>query len=147
MVLREQLKANISEDLNNKSNFIIDELIAGREVRDIPKELLDLFRPAVQKYLTSYIKYDPKAEIAKLEIPILILQGTTDKQSFKIDANLLAEGNKAAQMLEIKGMNHLLKPAENNIEHTISRLMKSAKIEPKLIDSMVQFINKLDDKK
>ena len=48
-----------------------------------------IFKPSIQPYMISWIKYDPQIEIKKLTIPVLILQGTNDFQVSVDDAKLL----------------------------------------------------------
>jgi fermentation-respiration switch protein FrsA (DUF1100 family) len=62
------------------------------------------------------MKYDPQQEIKKLKIPVLIIQGTTDLQVSTHDAELLKKAKPDATLVEIEGMNHILKaaPAERN---------------------------------
>ena len=59
--------------------------------------LYSLFRPSVQPYIISLFKYDPQKEIAKLDIPILIVQVTTDIQVSVSHADKLALANKKSQ--------------------------------------------------
>src|SRR5690606_5852587 len=68
-------------------------------------------RPSVQPYMMSWLQYDPRAEIAKLEKPVLIVQGTTDIQVGVVQAELLAAANSEANLIIIEGMNHILKDA------------------------------------
>src|SRR5207302_1996973 len=82
--------------------------VAGRTVADIPKGLEDL-RPSVQPFLVSLFKYDPAREIARLEVPVMIVQGTTDLQTPVEEAKLLAKARKDAQLCIIDSMNHTLK--------------------------------------
>jgi len=70
---------------------------------------MSLFRPSVQPYMISWFKYDPAAEIANLEVPVLILQGTTDLQVHVEDAKLLAKAKPDAKLRIFDGMNHVLK--------------------------------------
>ena len=84
----------------------------------IPPFLMSLFRPSVQPYMISWMKYDPVIEIAKLSIPSLIIQGTTDIQISVEDANLLAEANSFSELVVIDGMNHILKESEKDMEST-----------------------------
>ena len=77
-LIREQLDTKLSQDLKASSDRILDELVAGQTVTDVPKDLMALYRPSVQPYLISWFKYDPAREIVALEIPVLIVQGTTD---------------------------------------------------------------------
>jgi uncharacterized protein len=88
---------------------IVSALEAGHTVDSVPPALAALFRTSVQPYMISWFRYDPAAEIAKLKMPILILQGTTDIQVSVADAKLLAKGNPAAKLVVIDGMNHVLK--------------------------------------
>jgi pimeloyl-ACP methyl ester carboxylesterase len=104
--LREQLAKNLSRDLKEKSDKIIDELVSGRTVPDPPRELAALFRPNVQPFLISKLKYDPAREIAKLKIPVLIVQGTTDVQSSVEDAKVLTAAKKDAKMVLLEHEPH-----------------------------------------
>jgi pimeloyl-ACP methyl ester carboxylesterase len=109
-LLKEQLKAKPPIVLE-KSAPIIDKLVEGKTVKDVPQFLFALFRPSVQPYLISWFKYDPSKEIAKLTIPVLIIQGTTDMQVGLEEAELLAKAKKDSKKFILKGMNHVLKEA------------------------------------
>ena len=91
---------------------ILDELVKGNTVENVPPLLNSLFRTSVQPYLISWFKYDPQKEIAKLEKPVLIVQGTTDIQVKVEDANQLHAANPASKTALIDGMNHILKDAD-----------------------------------
>jgi fermentation-respiration switch protein FrsA (DUF1100 family) len=71
--------------------------------------LQSLFRESVQPYLISWIKYDPSKEIAKLKIPILLINGTKDLQVKVKDAELLKQAKPEAKLVIIENMNHVLK--------------------------------------
>lgn len=71
--------------------------------------LASLFRKSVQPYLISWIKYNPQTEIQKLNIPILIVNGTKDIQVGVADANLLKLAKPDAEIQIIENMNHVLK--------------------------------------
>jgi len=88
---------------------ILDELKQGRTVENVPTSLLSLVRPSVQPYLISWMQYDPRTEIQKLTIPILIIQGTTDIQVSVVDAENLSRKNPKAKKVIIKNMDHVLK--------------------------------------
>ncbi len=111
-VLREQLARQLQDSaLLEKANLLITELEAGRLASEVPKALEPLFRPSVQPYLISWMKYDPASEIRNVGVPLLILQGTTDIQVTVSDANLLATARADASLAVIEGMNHVLKAA------------------------------------
>jgi pimeloyl-ACP methyl ester carboxylesterase len=90
---------------------VIDELEAGRTVNNLPPELASMFRPSVQPYLISEVRYDPAAEIAKLRMPILIMQGDRDLQTTEADAHRLAEAAPKADLVLLQGVNHVLRDA------------------------------------
>lgn len=109
--LRRQLGAQLTGDLKARAFAVIAELEAGRLVPNPPPELAALFRPSVQPYLISWLKIDPAAEIAKVKIPVMIVQGTTDIQVTVDDAKLLAAAKPDAKLMIIEGMNHILRDA------------------------------------
>ena len=142
-VLREQLKKNLSEELDEKSEHIIDELTAGRLVKDVPADLAALFRPSVQPYLISWMKIDPAKEIADLKMPILIVQGTTDLQVTQDDAKRLADANQQARLVVVPNMNHVLKHAIVPCKwvQLMSYIDPSDPLELKLTDAVVPFLD------
>lgn len=110
-IIREQLKAQ-PPVVMTQSAPILDELVKGNTVENIPPNLSSLFRTSVQPYMISWFKYDPQKEIGKLKKPILIVQGTTDIQVSVADANRLHAANPGSKLVIIEGMNHILKNAE-----------------------------------
>ena len=111
-VLREQLARSPADpDLLVEANAILDSLEIGQVVADVPAALVSLFRPSAQPYLISWMKYDPAREIASVDAPVLIVQGTTDIQVSITDANLLAAARADATLAIIEGMNHVFKTA------------------------------------
>lgn len=111
LVIREQLKDQPPFVLE-QSMPILNELVKGNTVENVPQMLFSLFRPSVQPYMISWFKYDPQVEIRKLRKPVLIVQGTTDIQVHVEDAKKLEAAKPDAKMVLIEGMNHVLKNAE-----------------------------------
>jgi len=90
-------------------------LESGKTVSKVSPVLMPLFHPSVQPYLMSELKYDPAAEIAKLKIPVLIVQGTHDIQVSTIDSKRLSAALPAAHVSVIEGMNHILRDAPSDM--------------------------------
>lgn len=109
VVLREQLKPKVPPALFVQSDAIIAQLQAGHTVANPPPELAALFRPSVQPYLISWFKYDPAAELAKVRVPVTIVQGTADIQVNMTDAQALKRALPGAKLVVVDGMNHMLK--------------------------------------
>ena len=115
-IIKDQLSKNLegqTEEFMNKVFGYIDDLKQGKLVEKVPLTLWSLFRPSVQPYLISWFKYNPQEEIAKLNIPILILQGTLDIQVSVKDAELLHNANPSAKKVIIENMNHVLKNSQS----------------------------------
>ena len=120
------LKEQLSTQLKGQKKMLraveegLTKLKKGELVGDSPVELFGLFRPSVQPYMISWMKYDPAVEISNLKIPIVIVQGTTDLQVQVKDAELLHAASPDSRYILIEGMNHILKLApldrEKNIE-------------------------------
>ena len=82
--------------------------------------------------------------IARLEIPVLILQGTTDLQVKVEDANRLAAAKPGARLIIIEGMNHVLKAASGTLPQQMpSYGDPSLPIVPRLISETVSFVKSL----
>jgi uncharacterized protein len=110
-ILREQLSAQPPIVLET-AEPILQKLERGELVEEVPVGLYSLFRPSVQPYMISWLKYNPQEEIAKLNKPVLLIQGTTDIQVKLLDVENLAKANPKVEKRVFEGMNHVLKEAE-----------------------------------
>jgi pimeloyl-ACP methyl ester carboxylesterase len=140
-LIRAQLAGKLPDDLAAASERTLKELVAGRTVDDPPVALAALYRPSVQPYLISWFRHDPAAEIARMEMPVLIVQGTTDIQVPVEDARARAKAGKGAKLAIIEGMNHVLKlVGEDKAAQVASYGRNDLPIAPKLVDAVVEFI-------
>ena len=140
-VLLDQLKDKLPLELYNESEIILDSLRAGKTVSNVNQNLSTIFRPSVQPYLISWIKYDPAKEISKLNIPVLIIQGTTDLQVTVNDAKLLAAAKPDAKLIIIENMNHVLKESDSNIQNNMATYTNpDLPLKEELVYDIVNFI-------
>ncbi len=147
-IILEQVKPQFSSDLLKKTEEILEQLAIGKTVADVPSELNILFRPSIQPYMISWLRYEPAKEIAKLRVPILIVQGTTDLQTRLADAKGLADGNTAAKLLLIDGMNHVLKTVSRDQDKQVSSYSDPAlPVTPDLISGISRFVNEVREQK
>ena len=107
---------------------------------DTPGELAFIARPSLQPYLISWFKYDPVREIAGLEVPVLIVQGTTDFQVGVDDAKRLAAAKPGAKLALIDNMNHVLKRAVTPAEQQAAYTDPSLPIERKAVAEITGFL-------
>lgn len=140
-LLQEQLKTKLPPQLLNESNKILDSLRIGKTVSNVDPSLLSLYRPSVQPYMISWIKYDPQKEIGKLKMPVFIIQGSTDLQVSVEDAKLLSSAKPDAKLLIIDNMNHVLKESDSDIQSNMATYSNPAlPLKAGLIDELVHFI-------
>jgi uncharacterized protein len=146
-IIAAQLAVQLPPAIVEQSKQLMTKVELGQKVDSVPPFLAALFRPSVQPYLRSWFKYTPSAEIAKLTIPALIVQGTTDIQTSEEDAKLLAAGLPSAKLLMVDGMNHVLKTAPaTRAENLAAYSDPTLPVVPKLIDEVVQFVKGLKRK-
>jgi uncharacterized protein len=139
-IIREQLKAQPPVVLE-QTNPILDELVKGNTVENVPQMLMSLFRPSVQPYMISWFKYDPQIEISKLKKPTLIVQGTTDIQVSVDDARRLSTAKPDAKLVIIDGMNHIFKNAEaDRMKNIETYTNPDLPLSEKLVSAIASFI-------
>ena len=138
-LIEEQIGKNAPQ-LKEESQKIISQLRKGELVDNISPYLAPVFRKSVQPYLISWFKYEPAKEITKLQIPILIVQGTNDLQVEDKEAQLLKEAQPKAQLLLIEGMNHVLKKVKTLEENQQSYLNPDLPIPGELVEGIASFI-------
>ena len=107
--------------MKNEIAAILSELKNGKKAGTIPPDLQSIFRPSIQPYMISWLKYSPAAEIKKLNCPVLILQGTCDVQVKVEDAENLHNANKKSTLDTIPLMTHVLKNAEAGCKDETNR--------------------------
>ena len=139
-VLIDQLREQ-SEELAEQAVPILNTLAQGKTVPDVPEALSSLFPLGVQRFWMSLLKYDPIIELGQLNIPSLIIQGTTDIQVTVNDAQLLSNANSHARLTLIDGMNHILKAAPlERTANIASYDEESLPLHPDLMGPIIDFI-------
>ncbi|GLC89225.1 alpha/beta hydrolase [Lysinibacillus piscis] len=110
-VLLEQLQGQLPPQLMEEATAALATLKKGAFVQNVSSELQSLFRPSIQPYMISWLKYDPASELAKVNSSVLLIQGTSDLQVVGTDAEALKKGKPDAKLVYMEGMNHVLKNA------------------------------------
>jgi len=112
----------------------------GRAVGYDPA-LESIFRYDLQPFIKSWMKYDPKQEIAALDIPILIVHGDKDIQVELSQSEKLKEASPQATYAIISNMNHILKEIKGDrLESYKSYNEAWRKIMPEVLNSIVKFV-------
>lgn len=139
-VIQEQIEKT-APSLAKDSKVVFDKLRAGETTDEFPPALASVFNKQVQPFIMNWMQYDPKLVIAKLNIPILLVNGTKDLQVSEAEAQLLKEAATNVKLTIIKDMNHVMVTiAGDDLENSKSYNEAQRPLAPELITAIVGFI-------
>jgi pimeloyl-ACP methyl ester carboxylesterase len=140
------LRAQLSQQLDSAGMVQFDTAMAGYLKGELPvglpSYLQPLFRPVNQRFTASVVAYDALAELRRLEVPVLILQGDKDVQVNVQDAEALAAVRPGARVVLLAGANHLFKATDRADRGAQLALYAdpTAPVMPELVDALVEWI-------
>jgi hypothetical protein len=110
-------------------------------VTKVPLALNSIVGTEIQPFMESWMAYNPKELIKEVTIPVLIINGTRDRQVGTDQAEKLHAALPASQLVIIEGMDHLFKKvSKDDIEAAKSYTDPSFKLHPELVASIVSFV-------
>ena len=126
--------------MGNKINNILDSLKNGNTVKEVPPILQSIFNPQLQPYLISWIRFDPREEIKKMKMPVLIIGGGTDVQVPIADAESLHSALPSSKKLIIGSMNHILKDAPaDRAANLVTYTKADLPLSQELVEAIIAF--------
>lgn len=129
------------EELRAEGGAIIAELLAGRRVESMSGFYADAFRPEIQPYLIEAFRWDLEAEMARLQIPVLIAQGDMDMQVTLVDFIALGTARPGALTIVVPRMNHLLKEVSQDVEDNKASFSDpSYPVSARFADAVAEFV-------
>lgn len=145
-LIRDQLRIQLasSPDLLAAAEQTLTVLQSGKTVETPPPALAAALRPSVQPYLISWFKYVPSVELARLTIPVLILQGTTDTQVPVTEAKALQVAKPDARLRLVEGMNHVLKAVSDPAKQVASYSDPTLPVVPEVPKAIGEFVRALE---
>ena len=114
LTLIQRQLSNRAPYIKSMADPIIEQLKKNKLVDSVPPLLNNLFGPNLQRYLIDASSYHPAVEISKLNMPVLIIQGTNDIQVEVKDAEILHAASSKSRLEIIKGMNHVFRQSSEN---------------------------------
>lgn len=133
-----------SAELSENARIAFDEMKQKGSTQNYSPYLESIFRPSVQPFISSWMKYDPAEEISKLEIPVLIVNGSNDLQVDVRDAEILNESNPDAKLVILEDMNHIFRKIEGeNLDNTKAYNEPARPLHPELIPTLVDFVKSI----
>ncbi len=140
-ILREQINRQ-APMLSEDSDRILSQLKQGNKVKDVPPMLQALYAEQNQPFLIEWMQWNPQTEIAKLRIPVLVINGTKDIQVTEKEAALLHKAQPASEMVIINNMNHVFKNIEKDADNIPSYNKPDLPVHPELTTNIVSFLKK-----
>lgn len=142
-LLLKQLEAQ-SKEMYDLSVPIIEELVNGNIVPEVPVSLFNLFRPSVQPYLITWFSYNPAETMARIKDPVMIIHGDRDIQISHDEAQKLHDALPGSRLEIIHGMNHVLKPAPEDMLGNIATYSDpDLPLHEDFKEKIIEFINSL----
>jgi len=110
-------------------------------VSKINPYLISVVGPQVQPFMKSWMKYDPKEVIKDLEIPVLVVNGTRDRQVDVAQAEKLHAALPESKLVIVENMDHLFKKVgKDDIEAAKSNTDPRFPLHPELVASIISFV-------
>ena len=131
-----------SEEMGNMAKEHITELKETGTIKTVNPALAHLFSKPNQPFFITWMAYNPSVEIKKLEIPVLIINGTKDLQVKVEEAEKLHEAKPNSELVIIENMNHVLKTIEKDEDNIKSYYSPDFPLSEELINSIDTFIKK-----
>ncbi len=138
-VLAEAMKSK-PPSVGAECKRIIDSLRKGKTTEKVDPALYNIMRPGLQKYMMSWMAFDPAKVIKRVKIPILVIQGTTDMQTSATQGDKLKKAKSEATLKTIDGMSHILKDGPADKEKNLATYNDpTLPIKPELVTAIVAF--------
>lgn len=127
---------------------IINAIKRGESVAEerVPKELMSLFHPSVQKFLHSSMAFDPQQLMAEITLPALIVSGGRDVQVSVDNGQRLMEVAQRGTYALFENMCHVLKdaPSSDRVEQLMGVYTNSQQpLSQGLSKTIVDFITNI----
>jgi pimeloyl-ACP methyl ester carboxylesterase len=144
-VLREQISKQLPPAEITKWDSASARYLRGEDPGDVHPGLRPLLQPTNRRFMQSWVKYDPAAEIAKVRVPVLIIQGGRDIQISESDARALKVAHPAATLVLIPAANHVFRAAVSDDRMAQAKLYTDPTIPvvPELTTAIVEWVAKL----
>jgi pimeloyl-ACP methyl ester carboxylesterase len=140
------LRGQLAEQLDDSTMAAFDrawaQYLAGEEVGQVPDAVRVLFAPVNRRFVQTAVAFDAARALAKLKLPVLILQGETDFQVSVADARLLHAAKPDAELVILPAVNHTLKaaPVRDRVAQAGTYLDPSVPVAPEVVAAIARWV-------
>ena len=140
LIEEQTVTLHVAPEVAAQIHAAIEAERAGRPIPEVPKGYGKLFGPETEPYIRSEIGVDPVAEVAKVKVPVLVVQGDNDFQMKVGDARRLAAAAHVQPVI-IPGMNHNLKLAPADIRgNYLTYMNPNLPLAPGVAETITAFV-------
>ncbi|MFQ5704539.1 MAG: alpha/beta hydrolase [Gemmatimonadales bacterium] len=141
-VLRQQLADQFDAATMQRYDTAMAQYMRGEEPADVPPGMGALFHRVNLRFMQTVAEYAPRAEIRKVTVPVLIVQGAKDFQISVRDAEILADAKPDARLMIIRDANHVFKRVESlsRGSQASAYVDPTMPVVPQLIDAIVSWV-------
>ncbi|SDR65743.1 alpha/beta hydrolase [Gramella sp. MAR_2010_147] len=138
--------SKMAPELGESTRKKFAELKENGSTKNDNPMLASIFAPYVQPFIKSWVAYQPSEEIKKLDIPILILNGTFDIQTESKEAEMLHNATENSKLVLLENMNHIFRKVDSKdrLVNTKSYNEPGRPLHPDLIPVITEFIKELE---
>lgn len=131
--------------LKENAETAFKEMRETGSTRSYNPVLESVFKPGLQPFMLSWMKFDPAEEIEELDMPVLVINGTKDLQVTEKDARELANSSPNAELILLEDMNHVFRQIESDdLENSKSYNEPRRPLHPELVSTIVEFIKSME---
>lgn len=139
-VIVDQLKRQ-APGLVESARLSFDDLRANGIAINYSPGLASIFRPEIQPFLITWMRYNPQESIKLLDIPVLLINGDRDLQVDVAEAEKLKEAQPNAELEIIPNMNHIFKElGEDDMDNSKTYNEPNLPVVPQLVEVISRFI-------
>ncbi|HLV40440.1 alpha/beta hydrolase [Xanthomarina sp.] len=132
----------VSQEMSDMTKEQVNELKETGTIENVDPALAHLFSKPNQRFFITWMAYNPSEEIIKLNMPVLILNGTKDLQVKVKEAEKLHVAKPDSELVLIENMNHVLKDIEKDENNMKSYFSPDYPLSSKLVNTIEAFIKK-----
>lgn len=140
--ITEQIRTQNGDSLGNIVDSHFKELKSTGKIEKVDPNLFSMFNPINQKFFGTWIAYNPAEEMAKVNIPTLVINGTKDLQVKVPEAELLHKANSNSELKIIENLNHVLKTITKDEDNLKSYSSADYLLSEALVTAITEFIKK-----
>lgn len=137
-----QLRKQNGDSIAGIAASHFEELRETGKIKKVNPMLFQLFNPQNLGFFKSWMMYSPEEEIAKLDLPILIIGGEKDIQVPVEEAKALHQASSNSALVLLPSMNHVLKSITKNEDNLKSYGSPDFPIAEQLVTEISNFVKK-----